>query len=159
MEPLFHCISRKTRVIFLEYIISLIDEVLDCTQTDSDQVPFAQFLVENLLVIEYNDKELVDYLVELIDSVMRHTGVPLIHTFKSGLQERPVNVLARQCLLLSLLLKVKKHLLLKYGTSHARTTASLSSVINDWESVKFLEPELYEKLGVVIFPVILLIWT
>ena len=167
MESLFDSLSPQARRRFLKHLISLIDDGLVSDATDLDEVvdlQFARFLVENLLVLEYKDKCLVANVVQLIDSVVRRAGVPLIHTFESGLQECPVKVLTQQCLVITLLLQLKKSLLQKYygtGTSSSvRTKSTVNELISDWENLNFLELthcEAYEQLHKVKSQMILLI--
>ena len=163
IEPLFHSISPKFQGRFVQHLTSLIEEGLANGQIDSDDTAdfeFVRFLLENLLVLEYKDAQIVARFTHRIDSILRSAGVPLIHMFESGLQERPARVLSRQCLILSFLLELKKDLLHKYGlgvSSSGWTKASSNGLMKGWERVIFSEKmvitdhEVNEQLRTVIF--------
>jgi hypothetical protein len=126
MGPLYRDIKtkKKFRGRFLRSLVNLLDQDSHSNTTTTPAEPdFAQFIVENLLYLEYGVIEEVFYVIHTIDRILSSTGVTLLQTIEGSEMTESLAILAQRSIVLSLLVGLKQHLKTAYSLTEAKCRA------------------------------------
>ena len=115
---------KRFRIRYLKSLVNLLDHSLQFREiTVPIERDFAQFVVENLLCLEYGNIEEVYTVINTIESIISTTGISLLQTIKRAESQDLIGINAQHSVVLSLLVGLKLQLKVIYNLTEAKHRA------------------------------------